>query len=171
MIDITTLAFVVAITVAFCIPFIHSHRKKKKHEKSILNDFMGKAASHRMNISSYDIWRRSYAIGIDEKQAKLLYMKFGPETIAEFVNLENIRRISISKEEREIGTDKEREKITDKLVLALSPAESAPVFLEFYNSDENMGMMGEPVLIQKWHDLVKGSLGQKRQNPRVTQNT
>lgn len=169
MIDITTLAFVVAITVAFCAPFILSHQKKKKHEKSILNDFMGEAASHRMTISSYDIWRRSYVIGIDEQQSKLLYMKFGPEPITELVDLENIRRISISKEEREIVTGKEREKITDKLMLALSSAESAPVFLEFYNSDETMGMMGEPVLIQKWHDLVKGSLGKTQQKFQVIQ--
>lgn len=164
MIDITTLAIVLALTVAFCIPFIHSHRKKKNHEKLMLKQFMDKAAELHITITAYDIWRRTYAIGIDEKQAKLLYMKFGTDSRTHATDLADIARISISKVERETHTGEERHKIIEKLGLSLSSSVSSDSYLEFYNDDESIGLMGEPVLIQKWHDLIKKSIGKTTGN-------
>jgi hypothetical protein len=159
MIDITTLAIVLALTVAFCIPFIHSHRKKKNHEKSLVKQFMDKAAELHLVISTYDIWRRVYIIGLDKKQAKLLYIKFGTDTKIQSVDLANIKRVSISKVEREVVTGEGKEKVTEKLGLTFSSSVVADTYLEFYNDDESLGLMGEPVLTQKWHDLAKNSLG------------
>jgi hypothetical protein len=160
MIDITTLAIVLALTVAFCIPFIHSHRKKKNHEKSLLKQFMDKAAELHLSISAYDIWRRTYVIGIDEQRAKLLYMKFGPEILMRSVDLIHMKRVSISKVEREIVTGEQKQKVTERLGLSLSSTVESDIYLEFYNDDESIGLMGEPVLTQKWHDLVKKSVAQ-----------
>lgn|SRR5690606_10301203 len=163
MIDITTLAIVLALTVAFCIPFIHSHRKKKNHEKLMLKQFADKAAELHLTIATYDIWRRTYVIGIDEKQAKLLYMKFGADSRTHAIELADVKRISISKVERETSTGEKKQKITEKLGLSLSSG-SSDRYLEFYNDDDSIGMMGEPVLIQKWHDLVKNSLAKKTES-------
>lgn len=160
MIDITTLAIVLALTFAFCIPFIHSYRKKKNHEKFLLKQFADKAADLHLTITTYDMWRRTYIIGIDEKQAKLLYIKFGTYPRTESVDLANIKRVSISKVEREVLNSEEKQKVIDKLGLSLSSSVVSDVFLEFYNDEESIGLQGEPVLTQKWHDLVKKSLGQ-----------
>lgn len=160
MIDITTLAIVLALTVAFCIPFIHSHRKKKNHEKSLLKQFMDKSTELHLSISAYDIWRRAYIIGIDKQQAKLLYMKFGSEILMRSVDLTHVKRVSISKVEREIDTGEQKQKVTERLGLSLSSPDASDIYLEFYNDDESIGLVGEPVLTQKWHDLIKASLGQ-----------
>lgn len=159
MIDITTLAIVLALTVAFCIPFIHSHRKKKHQEKTLIKQFMDKAAEFHLSISTYDIWRRTYIIGLDETQAQLLYMKFGGENRVQSVDLKNIKRVSIAKAERETVNGPEKQKVIEKLGLTLSSSVGSDTYLEFYNDDEIIGLMGEPVLIQKWHDLAKKSLG------------
>ena len=164
MIDITTLAIVLALTIAFCIPFIHSHRKKKNHEKLMLKQFMDKAAELHLTITTYDIWRRTYVIGIDEKQAKLLYIKFVPDMRMQSVDLSDVKRISISKVERETHSGEEKYKVIEKLGLSFSSSVSSDSYLEFYNDDESMGLMGEPVLIQKWHELVKKSLGKKTES-------
>lgn len=159
MIDITTLAIVLALAIAFCVPFIHSHRKKKNEEKFLLKQFMDKAAELQLTITTYDVWRRIYIIGMDEKQAKLLYIKFGTDTRIQSVDLANIKRVSISKVEREVVTGEGKEKVTEKLGLTFSSSVVADIYLEFYNDDESLGLMGEPVLTQKWHDLAKSSLG------------
>lgn len=171
MIDITTLTIVLAITIAFCIPFILSHQKKKKHEQSLVKTLMAKAAENHMTISTYDIWRRSYAIGVDPGQSKLIYIKFSPQVQETVIDLKTAKRVSIYREEKEIGTGKEKEKIVERLALTLTSADArlASNSLEFYNSEENMGMMGEPLLIQKWHDIVKGALGQDLQKPIVSE--
>ena len=160
MIDITTLAIVLALTIAFCIPFIHSHRKKKNQEKLLLKQFMDKAAALQLSITTYDIWRRTYIIGIDEKHAKLLYIKFGTENRIHSVDLTNIKRVSISKVERDVVNGEEKQKVIEKLGLSLSSSVVSDIYLEFYNDDESIGLLGEPVLTQKWHDLVKKSLEQ-----------
>jgi hypothetical protein len=159
MIDITTLAIVMALTVAFCIPFIHSHRKKKNQEKSMVKQFMDKAAALQLVISTYDIWRRTYVIGIDQTQDKLLYIKFGAENQIKSVDLKNIKRVSITKEERETVNEQEKIKVIEKLGLSLASPTASEVYLEFYDDSESIGLMGEPVLIQKWLDLVKNSVG------------
>lgn len=163
MIDITTLAIVVAIMVAFCIPFVHSYQKKKKHEKNLTKQFDEKASELGLNISNYDIWRRSYAIGLDSSQKKLLYIQFQPNFQYKLVDLNHVRRISISKEERQVGSDKDLQKVVDKLWLSLFLSNSPDVRLEFYDSDQSMGLMGEPVLIQKWHDLVKSVFSKNKE--------
>jgi len=161
MIDITTIAIVLALTIAFCIPFIHSHRKKKKHERLLLKEFYDKAFELQLNVSTYDLWRRTYVIGIDTHQSKLLYMKLHPGTQVVSVDLKDIKRISISKEEREVGSGKEMQRVTEKLALSFSSSNTQDFRLEFYDSEENIELMGEPVLIKKWHDLVKEHIGEK----------
>src|SRR5690606_10526693 len=71
MIDYATLTIVVVIIVAFCAPFVYSHQKKKRHEKRLFNDFMAKASQYQLQIGTYDLWRRSYVIGIDEERSQL----------------------------------------------------------------------------------------------------
>lgn len=169
MIDITTLAIVLALTVAFCIPFVHSHRKKKNEEKLLLKQFMEKASELQLTITTFDIWRRTYIIGLDEMRSRLLYMRSGTDTRITSVDLAHMNRVSISKVQREIATAEGKEKVTEKLGLTFSSPGVADIYLEFYNDDENMGLMGEPVLAQKWHDLVKIRLGQASSSQRTSQ--
>jgi len=158
MLDITTIIIVLAMAIAFCTPFILSHQKKRKDEQNLLNIFNAKAAECQLEISAYDIWRRSYAIGIDTGKLKLLYIKFNPQLQETIVDLRATKRVSVYKEEKEIGTGKDKEKIVEKLALSFSSTGSlSNEDLEFYDSQESMGLMGEPVLIQKWYNMVNDS--------------
>jgi len=171
MIDITTLTIVLAITVAFCIPFVVSHQKKKKHEQSLLKALMAKAKDYDLTIEDYDIWRRTYAMGMDRSKSQLLYLKFHPQIKETLVDLKTIKRISISKEEKEVGSGKDKEKVILRLALSFSTSDAgvAPQILEFYDSEEILGLMGEPLLVRKWHDIVKEALGQEVQKSPIAE--
>lgn len=172
MIDITTLTIVLAITIAFCIPFVVSHQKKKKHEQSLLKAFLAKAKDYDLTIDDYDIWRRTYAIGIDRSKSQLLYLKFHPQIKETLVDLKIIKRISISKEEKEVGSGKDKEKVILRLALSFSNSDAgvAPQVVEFYDSDDILGLMGEPLLVRKWHDIVKDALGQEVQKSPIAES-
>lgn len=172
MIDYITLTIVLVITIAFCVPFVYSHRKKKKLEKGLVDEFMGKAHQYQLKISSYDLWRRSYMIGVDEKKSHLLYVKFQPDAQEHLVDLKTVKNIRVLKEEREVQSDEGKEKVVDKLWLSLvdSNTKSADIHLEFYNAAENMGLMGEPLLIQKWHNLLQDLLSAYKVAPNRPEN-
>src|SRR5690606_32993016 len=78
----------------------------------------------------------------------------------QLIDLKELNHIRIAKEERVLEGDAGKEKVIDKLWLSLigNSAKSSDIQLEFYNGDENMGLMGEPLLIQKWHDRLSVAL-------------
>lgn len=167
MTDYTTLAIILVILVAFCIPFFYSYQKKKQEEKNIINRFVTRAKELGLNLSTHESWRRSYMIGLDKESGKVLYTRFQPEADEQVVDLREISRVDALKEYNDAAI--ETNKVVNKLWLSLSPAEkSANILLEFYNAEVNMGMMGEPVLVEKWQKLIQDSINEgkkKRKNP------
>src|SRR5690606_33316891 len=146
MLDITTIIIVLAMAVAFCIPFFLSDQKKKKHEQSLINTFHTKAADHQLEIGTYDIWRRSYALGIDSRKSQLLYIKFSAEIQETIIDLKATKRVSVHKGEKEMGTGKDKEKIAENLALSFTSTGSLNgKDFEFYDREETMGLMCEPV--------------------------
>lgn len=156
MIDYGAFILVMVLTIAFCLPFVYFHYKKKQHGKKLIHSFMSKAKEHQLDISSFDLWRRAYVIGIDTKKLKLLYIKFEPEIKIILLDLKKIKKVRVMNEQMEVGTGKEKEKIMLKLWLAFNFVNpNAPdAELEFYNSNETHGLMGEPLLIEKWRNLL-----------------
>lgn len=164
MIDYGALILVAVLTVAFCLPFIYFHYKKINHEKKLIRDFMSKAQELQLQISAYDLWRRTYVLGMDRFQLKLLYMKFGQEEKVMLLDLSHFRKVRIVDEHIEVGTGREKEKTIIKLGLAFHDVNPhAPgTSLEFYNADETQGLMGEPLLIEKWRNQIQNLLDESR---------
>lgn len=160
MIDYGALILVLVLTVAFCVPFVYMHHKKKQHEKKLISDFMAKSKEFQLQISSYDLWRRTYILGIDKLQMKLLYIKFGEGEEVMLLDLTHFVKVHILDEVLEVGTGKQKEKIVCKLWLAFQDVNPTvqDTLLEFYNSGETFGLLGEPLLIKKWSTEIQGLL-------------
>ena len=160
MIDYGALILVLVLTVAFCVPFIYMHRKKNQHEKKLVRDFMSKSNELQLQISSYDLWRRTYLLGIDQLQMKLLYMKFGEDQKVILLDLTHFKKVRIMDEKLEVGTGRDKEIIVTKLWLAFEDVNPnvQDTFLEFYNSEETHGLLGEPLLIKKWNNEIQNLL-------------
>src|SRR5690606_21440770 len=158
MIDYITLTIILVIMVAFCMPFVYSHQKKKKEEKKMIDSFMKKAQIHQLNISKHELWRRNYIIGIDSDKGKLLYIKFHPEMKENIIDLHKIKKVRIADAHSEVGTDKE--KVVEKLWLSFSyfDLKVSETDLEFYDAEESMGLMGEPLLIKSWEKIIQENL-------------
>ena len=154
MTDYSTIAIIVVILVAFCIPFFYSYQKKKQEEKKIVDRFISRARELGINISTHESWRRSYMIGLDKESGKILYFRFQPEVEERLIDLKEISRVAALKEYNDAAI--ETNKTVNKLWLSFVPVEkSRDILLEFYNGEINMGMMGEPVLVEKWRKLIQ----------------
>lgn len=157
MIDYGALILVLVLTVAFCVPFVYMHQQKKQHEKKLVGNFMSKSKELQLQISSFDLWRRTYIIGVDPNQMKLLYMKFGEDEKVILLDLTHLKKVRIVDEKLEVGSGKEKEIIVTRLWLAFEDQNSnvRDTMLEFYNSDETHGLLGEPLLVKKWSNEVQ----------------
>jgi hypothetical protein len=158
MIDYITLTIILVILVAFCMPFVYSHQKKKKEEKKLIDSFLSKAQDHQLKISKHELWRRNYIIGIDSDKGKVFYIKFLPEMKEKIIDLHEIKKVRVADIQREVGTDKE--KVIEKLWLSFSyiDLKVPETDLEFYDADESMGLMGEPLLIKRWEKIIQDNL-------------
>src|SRR5690606_41078692 len=105
-----------------------------------------------------ELWRRNYIIGIDSVKAKLLYIKFLPEMKENMIDLHKVKKVKVTEEQREIGVDKE--KVVEKLRLSFSYLDPKipETHLEFYDAEESLGLMGEPLVIRRWEKSIQGSL-------------
>lgn len=163
MADYTTIAIILVILVAFSIPFFYSYQKKKQEEKGIINRFISRAKELGLNISIHELWRRTYIIGLDKESGKVLHLRFQPELEEQLIDLKEISRVSALKEYNDAAI--ETNKVVNKLWLALSPMEkSSNILLEFYNAEINMGMMGEPILVEKWQKLIQERIDDEKKS-------
>lgn len=103
-------------------------------------------------------------IGLDKDLHQLLYVKFQPEMQVKKVDLKKVKKVNVVNEHRIIGPD--REKAIDKLWLLLiyEDPKLSDTYLEFYNADENIDLVGEPLLIQKWQNLINETLDDFQKN-------
>lgn len=93
-------------------------------------------------------------IGLDKESGKILYFRFQPEVEERLIDLKEISRVAALKEYNDAAI--ETNKTVNKLWLSFVPVEkSRDILLEFYNGEINMGMMGEPVLVEKWRKLIQ----------------
>src|SRR5690554_2302032 len=132
MADITTLIMVLVLLGAFCVPFIYAHQKKKQQEKHLVTSFMAKAKEHQLQIHAYEIWRRTYMIGLDKDTLQLMYIKFHPEMQTRVVDIKKINKVRVINEHRLVGADKQT--VIDKLWLLLMHKDQLhpDIHLEFF---------------------------------------
>lgn len=126
-----------AIMIAICIlPFILINNSIKKQKKQLLQALLALSDQKNCKMTQYELGS-NLAIGIDENADLLFFFKrLKDKEISQHVNLK------------------------DKLELCISPkTKSRPdIFLEFYNSEENLQLNGELQLIEKWAKIINDQI-------------
>ena len=155
MVDFATLSIVLVLLGAFCTPFIYAHYKKAQQEKQLIRSFLGTAKDQQLNIHAYELWRRTYVIGLDKDLLRLMYIKFHPQTQMSIVDLKKIKNVGILNEHMLVGEDKQI--VIDKLGLLFIHEDPllSDIYLEFFNAAVKDDPLGEPTLIQRWHKLLE----------------
>src|SRR5690554_3264976 len=133
MVDFTTLSIVLILLGAFCTPFIYAHKRKAQEEKQLLQSFFAKAKEHQLHVHVYELWRRTYVIGLDKSLFQVIYIKFNPEMQVKVVDLKKIKNLGIVNEHRRVGPDKQL--VIDKLGLLFIHEDQllSDIYLEFFN--------------------------------------
>ncbi|WP_073851639.1 hypothetical protein [Pontibacter flavimaris] len=157
--DLTTIVIACLALVVFIVPIMYLQRNQKQKTGEASAEFLALAEQQQARLTKHELWNDRYAIGLDEGQKKLLYLR--KDDVQEqklFLHLADFKKSTVSSESRDVnGT-----KVFDLIELRLAPRnpKHAEVRLEFYNKEVSIMLSGEMLLAQKWSSLISASIAE-----------
>lgn len=151
----TTIIGVIFLVLAFSPVFLMSIRRKKK-EKALLQTLAQVANRQNCKVSKQEYFGE-FAIGIDESNDAVFYVKKTNDTlIEEFVYLAAVQECRVLN----ISNSSNSFKRIDKLDLSFMPREKnkAEIKLTFYSADSNTQIFEELKSIENWSRIIKDHL-------------
>lgn len=158
-IDPVTAILSLVLFSAFTVPFIYHIQKNKAKEKLLIQKIKTEGQSQGAQATELETWRYQYAIGLDPSKKILLYTFLGEIEVSCSIPLSDVKKVTISKKSREVGTDEIKKTLTDKVGLEFTHSSGKKnTYLEFYNSELFSDMAGETLLAEKWAQLIQKHL-------------
>ncbi|EMS33560.1 hypothetical protein C943_04438 [Mariniradius saccharolyticus AK6] len=162
MFDIEPITLVISLVLfaAFCAPFVYHISKQRKTTRQQHARFALLAKDAHISPDAVDFWRNKYALGLDERQRQLLYVKFGEEETVHLLDLGYPFELKSYKLSDSNLAEKGPvpDKFMDRMGFQISLRAPIPknYTLEFYNSALFSDQMGEIVLMRKWEEILRG---------------
>lgn len=161
--DIDLISIIIAIVALsfFFVPVLYFEYYKKRATKKFNAYFNEIAQKNSLNLSQFDVWRDQYAIGIDTRAKKILYLKHKKGQDKTLVlDLSELKRCRISKENDRIKTPNGDRRLTTRVDLQyefLNPKKSE-ITVEFYKGENGDSVRGEVSLAEKWSKISNSKL-------------
>jgi len=149
---------IIALTI---LPFIIFYLVKKMRQMKFMKDFIVLSEREKLKISQKEMWKNSYAIGIDDDSKKLFYFnKLKDKEKVTLIDLSEVERCRV------VSTDRTEKKQygdsgpTNRLELVFTYKNSSipEKSLEFYNRAEFMPSADECSHIEGWLNSVNSIL-------------
>lgn len=153
-IDITTIVLSILALSTFIIPILYSEVFRKRAAKQFEKQFIELGEQKGLNLTRYDAWRKSYAIGLDEGKSKLFYLRkngSSDETLA--LDLGKTTRAKVSRAEKNIKTASGKTTYVSRVDLVISENGNSQK-LEFFRGDDGKTLMDEISLAEKWSRTI-----------------
>lgn len=168
-----SITFITAIIVAITVlPFILMSTNALKRKRMFFNVIQDLATNHDSKITQHDFCG-DFVIGIDETSKYLFFFKKSDEfRVSHSINLSEIRSCEGVQSYHTIKNKGNNHKELDKLSLALSKVnkKDPDILLALYDSDKNGQPIGELQLMEKWNNIINGTLTVPKENrPAQTQ--
>ena len=158
-------AIIGAIVIIICaLPFVMMSRNSKKREKKNLQSLSEIATQNNCQIDQHEIFGSS-AIGIDETKNFVFFYKLTKDKgIEQSVDLSEVQNCKVINTSRTLNNKGGNRKVIDKLELSFLPIvqNRSEIKLEFFNSDDNLQLLGELQSIEKWSKLINDRLNHKK---------
>jgi hypothetical protein len=154
-------AIIGALAIIICfIPVYLIGNSTRKKRNYLLNLLQGLATQNKSTISEKEFFR-DYAIGIDQKEGMVYFVKSVQEKNASFtIDLNKMSHCTIQKKERSVPSKTGPYNITEQLDLTFTPKNkgNAVINLPFYSIEDSLQVTGELQSIKKWEIIINDYL-------------
>lgn len=160
-IDLSSIIIIIIALAFFFVPIIYFEYFKKRTTKKFTAYFNEAAQKNRVTLSQFDVWRDSYAIGIDIGANHILYLKQKngqDETL--LIDLPEVKKCRISKEDERIKTPNGEQRITTQidLLIEFHRPEKSNLTIAFFKGNNGDSLKDEVILADKWSKLINSKL-------------
>ncbi|SFT92637.1 hypothetical protein SAMN04489724_2891 [Algoriphagus locisalis] len=151
-----TLIMSCLLMCAFSVPFIYNGQKNKKIEKKLLINLKELASQKGANPTEVETWRFRYAMGLDQQENILVYLRQDSESLSYSLNLAEYKNVQLIKKYQESNGKELNHKLPEYVGLQLNPknASQEPVTLEIFDAEMYSDLNGETVLADKWVAII-----------------
>jgi len=145
--DLSSLVITVIALLAFIIPVSIDQRNKIKASKT-LKKLKAYATKQKFNIDKSDVFQQTYALGLDAKLKKLIYLKNdGSEFVEDFYDLAEFSKCKSY--QSDIEDENSEFKKVSYLRLQQANPKSQSLDLEIYKMKENLSYIEEETMAKK----------------------
>lgn len=159
--DLTTSLIGLGLVALTILPILYFHFVQKNKRKKYLQDFLNLAAQQQVKITRHAMWGHSCAIGLDDANNKLFYLKKQDnEETKVSINLADVEKCRLLVQRRA----QNEEQVIDRLELVFSfrNGRTAEKTMLFYSKEEDLSLNGELQLAEQWQALIRAQLAGNR---------
>ncbi|QXP55947.1 hypothetical protein H0I25_18110 [Cellulophaga sp. HaHa_2_95] len=136
------------------IPFFLFNMSGKSASKKVKEAAKALSTKNKLTISQSELWGNSY-IGIDEKEQKIVFLKFSENEIYEHVvAISSIKDCMILEQRKFFKVKNKKDSHLEKLDLKITLKSGQPFELNFYDETLNYSEDFEVKRVQKWKSLI-----------------
>ncbi|WP_152594392.1 hypothetical protein [Cellulophaga sp. E6(2014)] len=136
------------------IPFFLFNMSGKSASKKVKEAAKALSTKNKLTISQSELWGNSY-IGIDEKEQKIVFLKFSENEIYErVVAISSIKDCMILEQRKFFKVKNKKDSHLEKLDLKITLKSGQPFELNFYDETLNYSEDFEVKRIEKWKSLI-----------------
>jgi len=136
------------------IPFFLFNMSGKSASKKVKEAAKALSTKNKLTISQSELWGNSY-IGIDEKEQKIVFLKFSENEIYErVVAISSIKDCMILEQRKFFKVKNKKDSHLEKLDLKITLKSGQSFELNFYDEKLNYSEDFEVKRVQKWKSLI-----------------
>ncbi|WP_139316552.1 hypothetical protein [Algoriphagus marinus] len=131
------------------------------------------ASQKNGHINQSEFWRNFYAIGLDQENKLLAYLRNNGEPLSFLIDLHQVKSAKIHKIAREVKSDTSKRIILDYVGIELSYLQEGlkSTVLEFFDAELFTDLNGESVIAESWLELIQNTLKKDSEvKPKSIQN-
>lgn len=159
-IDASTLFVSLIFVIAISSPFVYYSLKSKKNYKIKLEIFRNFSKTIGANPTQIENWRNQYFLGYDPNAKIVVYLNSGLNPEQTFINLGEVRKISIQEKTHLVESGVEKRNVLDYLGIQFNFKDhyKPEKLIEIYDSELFTGQDGEVVLAKNWVEILNNQL-------------
>jgi hypothetical protein len=149
------------LVVLTALPFIIYNLYKKMKKSKFLMDFIELSEKAKLKFSQHEVWKNSFAIGIDADSNKLLYFnKNEGKEDGTLIDLSSVEKCRMVTTDRHVKSQNSINDRTNRLELVFTYANSGKpeTVIEFYKNPEFMPSVDEIAHVEGWLSIINSNL-------------
>jgi hypothetical protein len=160
-IDLATIIIVTIALALFILPITYYEIFVKRKTKKFTAYFHELASTNSIKLSQFDVWRDSYAIGIDNETKHLFYLKQknGQDDYM-LIDLSKVKRCRISIKDDRLKTPDGIQNVIVQVELHIEfhSTEKPNLTVSFFTKKDGYSVSEEVSLAEKWSRTINNKL-------------